>query len=52
LVVTVWVSDSLPISGAVTWLLAIVIVWAAAILAALILPAAVFKRWLRDQPAR
>ena len=52
LVVTVWISDGLQISGLATWLLATVIVWAAAMLAAFILPAVVFKRWLKDQPAR
>jgi uncharacterized membrane protein YvlD (DUF360 family) len=52
LVITAWVSDGLQISGAVTWVLATVIVWAAALLAAFILPAVVFKRWLSNQPAR
>jgi len=52
LVLTTWISDSLQITGFVTWLLATVIVWAAAMLAAFILPTVVFKRWLQDNRAR
>ena len=52
LVLTTWISDSLQINGFVTWLLATVIVWAAAMLAAFILPTVVFKRWLQDNRAR
>lgn len=44
LVVTVWISDGLSISGALTWLLATVIVWAAAMLAGLLLPVLLVKR--------
>jgi hypothetical protein len=49
LVVTAIVSDGLRISGAMTWLLATVIVWAAELLAGIVLPAVVFKRWLRQR---
>src|SRR5262245_18395232 len=44
LIVTVAVSDGLGISGLVTWVLATVIVWAAALLAGFILPAIFAKR--------
>ena len=44
LIVTVAVSDGLHISGLVTWVLATVIVWAAALLAGFILPAIFVKR--------
>lgn len=44
LIVTVAVSDGLDISGLLTWVLATVIVWAAALLAGLILPAIFVKR--------
>jgi hypothetical protein len=52
LVVTTIISDGLRISGVGTWLLATVIVWAASMLAAIILPLTIFKRWLgqRQQP--
>jgi len=43
-VVTTLVSDGLSISGAVTWVLATVIVWAAALVAGLILPAIFVKK--------
>ena len=43
LVVTTLVSDGLSISGALTWVLATVIVWAAALVAGLILPAIFVK---------
>jgi putative membrane protein len=42
--VTVAVSDGLDISGLFTWVLATVIVWAAALLAGFILPAIFVKR--------
>ena len=53
LVVTTIVSDGLRISGATTWLLATVIVWAASLLAVVVLPVTIFKRWLaqRQSPA-
>ena len=44
LIVTVAVSDGLAISGLVTWVLATVIVWAAALLAGFILRATFVKR--------
>jgi uncharacterized membrane protein YvlD (DUF360 family) len=44
LVVTTVVSDGLSISGALTWALATVIVWAAALVAGLILPAIFVKK--------
>lgn len=44
LVVTTLVSDGLSISGALTWVLATVIVWAAALVAGLILPAILVKK--------
>ena len=53
LVVTTIVSDGLRITGVGTWLLATVIVWAATLVAALLLPITLFKRWLgqRQSPA-
>lgn len=51
LVVTAWISDGLQISGALTWILATVIIWAASMIAAVLLPALVFKRLVqRTQP--
>ena len=44
LVITAWLSDGLQISGAVTWLLATVIVWAASLLAGVLLPVIFVKR--------
>jgi putative membrane protein len=44
LIVTVWLSDGLRIDGALTWVLATVIVWAAALVAGLILPPLLVKR--------
>ena len=52
LVITTWLSDGLQIDGATTWLLATVIVWAAALLAGVLLPVLVFKRWMAERPAR
>jgi uncharacterized membrane protein YvlD (DUF360 family) len=47
LIVTTIVSDGLRIDGAWTWVIATVIVWVAAMLAGLILPVTIFKKWLR-----
>ncbi len=44
LVITAWQSDGLTIDGALTWVLATVIVWAAALIAALVLPVVLLKR--------
>lgn len=44
LVVTAWLTDGLHIRGFVTWVLATVIVWGAALVAGLILPPLVLKR--------
>jgi putative membrane protein len=44
LVVTTLVSDGLSIQGALTWVLATVIVWAAGLVAGLILPAIFLKK--------
>lgn len=52
LVVTTLVSDGLSIDGAVTWVLATVIVWAAALIAGLILPAIFVKKAVTEAPAR
>jgi putative membrane protein len=49
LVVTTIVSDGLRISGVTTWLLATVIVWAASLLAGVVLPVTIFKRWLGER---
>jgi hypothetical protein len=51
LVVTAIVSDGLRIDGVAAWVLATVIVWAASLLAGILLPITVFKRWL-GQPRR
>jgi putative membrane protein len=48
LIVTDLVSDGLSISGALTWVLATVIVWAAALLAGLLLPLLIVKRAVSD----
>lgn len=48
LIVTTLVSDGLTISGALTWVLATVIVWAAALLAGWILPLIFVKRRIAD----
>jgi putative membrane protein len=52
LIVTSIVSDGLRIEGALTWVLATVIVWAAALLAGLILPALFVKRAVSDGDRR
>jgi low temperature requirement protein LtrA len=44
LLITTWISSGLQINGAKTWLLAIVIVWLAALLADLILPVLLVKK--------
>lgn len=44
LIVTEWVSDGLTIDGALTWVLATVIVWGASLIAGLILPVLLVKR--------
>ena len=49
LIVTTVVTDEMRIDGFATWLLATVIVWAAALLAALLLPVLVFKRLRADR---
>ncbi len=46
LVVTTIVTDGLQIRGAAAWLLSTVIVWAAALIAALLLPLVMFKKVL------
>ena len=48
LVVTTLVSDGFSISGAFSWVLATVIVWAAALVAGLILPAIFVKKAATD----
>ena len=52
LVITVWITDGLQIHGTTAWLLATVIIWAAALLAGILLPAVVFKRWMADRAVR
>jgi hypothetical protein len=49
LIITDLVSDGLEISGVATWLAAAVIVWAAAILAAFILPYLGLKKYLAER---
>jgi hypothetical protein len=49
LIVADVVSDGVSISGTVTWLLAAVIVWAVVLLAGILLPATIFKRWLQER---
>ena len=49
LIVTDIISDGLSISGALTWLLATVIVWGAVLLASVILPVTIFKKWLGER---
>lgn len=48
LIVTAWLSDGLTIDGALTWVLATVIVWAAALIAGVILPLLLVKRAVGD----
>ena len=52
LIITDLVSKGLSISGLSTWLAATVIVWAAALLAAFILPFLGLKKYLDNRPAR
>ena len=52
LVVTHLVTDGLDIRGAVTWVLATVIVWVVALAARLLLPLVVFKKVLADNRSR
>jgi putative membrane protein len=49
LIITDLVSDGFSIDGAVTWLLAAVIVWAAALIAAFVLPFLGLKRFLEER---
>jgi putative membrane protein len=49
LIITDLLSDGFTIDGAVTWLLAAVIVWAAALIAAFILPFLGLKRFLEER---
>jgi uncharacterized membrane protein YvlD (DUF360 family) len=51
LVVTSWLSDGLSISGFATWILATVIVWAVALLGALLLPVVLVKKAVRERRA-
>jgi uncharacterized membrane protein YvlD (DUF360 family) len=48
LVITAWLSDGLQISGAVTWMLATIIVWAASLLAGMLLPVIFVKRAVQE----
>jgi putative membrane protein len=52
LLLTTWISDGLTISCGTTWLLATVIVWAASLLATLLLPLVLFKKTLQAAKAR
>jgi putative membrane protein len=49
LIITDLVSDGFTIDGAVTWLLAAVIVWATAVLATFILPFLGLKKYLEER---
>jgi putative membrane protein len=49
LIITDLLSDGFTIDGAVTWLLAAVIVWAAAVLAAFILPFLGLKKFVEER---
>jgi putative membrane protein len=49
LIITDLLSDGFTIDGGVTWLLAAVIVWAAAVLAAFILPFLGLKKFLEER---
>jgi putative membrane protein len=44
LVITAWLTDGLSITGADTWLFATLIVWAASMIAAMIIPMFILKR--------
>lgn len=52
LVITVLVTDGLEIDGALAWLAAAVIVWAAALVAAFVLPFLGLRRYLETREAR
>lgn len=52
LVITAAVSDGLSISGTTTWILATIIVWLAALAAALILPLLFVKKAVNNRQAR
>jgi len=52
LVVTVALTDGLRISGAWTWILTTVLVWAIALVARLLLPFVIFKRTLARRDER
>jgi hypothetical protein len=49
LIVTDIISDGLSISGAVTWLLATVIVWGIVLVVGVLLPVTIFKKWLGER---
>ena len=49
LIITDLLSDGFTIDGGVAWLLAAVIVWAAAVLAAFILPFLGLKKYLEER---
>jgi uncharacterized membrane protein YvlD (DUF360 family) len=51
LVVTTLITDGLSISGLTTWVLAAVVVWAAGLIATMLLPIYVFKQ-LREERGR
>ena len=48
LIVTAWISDGLKIDGIGTWVAAAVIVWAASLLAAFILPFLGLKKYMQE----
>jgi uncharacterized membrane protein YvlD (DUF360 family) len=50
LVITDLISDGLTIDGLTTWVLAAVIVWAASLLAAFILPYLGLKKYMQENP--
>lgn len=49
LVITDLVSDGLSISGAITWILATIIIWLVTMVAAVLLPLFLFKELLEDR---
>jgi hypothetical protein len=52
LIVTTLITDEMSISGAVTWVIATVLIWAVALGARLLLPLVIFKRTLAEASAR
>jgi hypothetical protein len=52
LIVTTLLTDEMSISGAVTWILATVLVWVVALGARLLLPLVIFKRTLAEASER